>query len=81
MMKKELAEQKEDEDKLAACRKRYQDFGHDMNGWCKMHTGMTPQRDTPLQKLRSSSDCCVTLVVSGECVCRLRYIYLGFVVF
>ena len=32
-----------------------------MNGGCITHTGMTPQRGGPLQKLRASSDCCVTL--------------------
>ena len=66
--KKELTEQKEHEEKLAASAgKSTKIVG--MKSWCKMHIVWMSQRGGPMQKLRASSDCCVTLVVSGECVC------------
>ena len=66
--KKELAQRKADEEQLAAYRKEYHDCGHE---WLvqNAYRNDTTERGLPLQKLRASSDCCVTLVVSGECVC------------
>ena len=65
--KKELAQRKADEEQLAAIRKRYHDYEHE---WRVEHTyRVEAYMKMEMQKSRGSSDCCVTLVVSGECVC------------
>ena len=75
--KKELAQRKADEEKLAAARKRYHDFGHEwrindafrkdkIDRWA--HAKMVR-----LERLLRGA--------GGEWCVRLRYKYLGFVVF
>ena len=65
--KKELAEQKEDEKKLAACRKEYHDCGHE---WRVQNAyAVDAMERWAHAKSDASSDCCVTLVLSVECVC------------
>eukprot|EP00964_Phaeocystis_antarctica_P013174 scaffold7214_cov41-Phaeocystis_antarctica.AAC.1 len=62
--KKELAERKADEERLAACRKRYHTCGPE---WLKQDAYRTDAGclGMPMQKLRASSDCCVTLAAPG----------------